>query len=196
MLLKGALQLGSLKEEHLTTPRLNRRQALQLGAAAAGVMAFGSAFAKSTERCLSIYAPNTGEMIRLVYWTPTEGYIDESLNEISKVMRDRHNGAVKRIDPKLLDQIYGLQLKLNPKQPIHLLCGYRSPQTNARLRRTNRGVARDSLHMRGMAADIRMPDRDYHQLHRAALAMRSGGVGRYRRSRFLHLDTGPVRNWG
>jgi uncharacterized protein YcbK (DUF882 family) len=50
--------------------------------------------------------------------------------------------------------------------------------------------------MRGQAADIRMPDRDFNQLHRAALSLEAGGVGRYRRSRFIHLDTGPVRNWG
>jgi uncharacterized protein YcbK (DUF882 family) len=135
-------------------------------------------------------------MIRMVYWTPSDGYIPESMHEISQVMRDRHDGSMKKIDQKLLDQIYALQLKLQPKQPIHILCGYRSPATNAQLRRNRRGVAKDSLHMRGQAADIRMPDRDFNQLHRAALSLEAGGVGRYRRSRFIHLDTGPVRNWG
>ena len=138
MLLRGSIQsLNSLTDDSEATPCLSRRGFLQVAATAAmGSLATGPAWAKSnTERCLSIYAPNTGEMIRMVYWTPTEGYITESVDEISHVMRDRHNGSVKKIDKRLLDQIYALQLKLEPKQPIHILCGYRSPSTNAQLRR-------------------------------------------------------------
>lgn len=199
MLLRGSIQsLNSLTDDLEAAPCLKRRGFLQVAAAAAlGGIASGPAWAESnTERCLSIYAPNTGEMIRMVYWTPTDGYIAESITEISNVMRDRHDGSVKKIDKRLLDQIYALQVKLEPKQPIHILCGYRSPNTNAELRRKRRGVAKDSLHMRGQAADIRMTDRDFNQLHKAALSLHAGGVGRYRRSGFIHLDTGTVRNWG
>lgn len=199
MFLRGSIHsLNNLMDEQEATPCLSRRGFLQVTAAAtAGGLFSGSVWAKSnSERCISVYSPNTGEMIRMVYWTPTEDYIEESISEISHVMRDRHNGSVKRIDKRLLDQIYALQLKLEPKQPIHILCGYRSPSTNANMRRHRRGVAKDSLHMRGQAADIRMPDRDFSQLHRAALSLQAGGVGRYRRSRFIHLDTGAVRNWG
>lgn len=199
MLLRGALNIlttADQSEIEEITPQVNRRKFLQLSAATTGLFAAVPAFALNKERCLTIYSPNTGETIRLVYWTPSDGYINESIREISHTMRDRHNNAVKIIDTKLLDQMYALQTKLHPRQPIHMLSGYRSPETNARLRRTNKGVAKESYHMKGMAVDIRMPDRDFSQLHRAAISLKSGGVGRYRRSRFVHIDTGPVRRWG
>ena len=202
MLLRGEFQslnsLNNLTEEQNNTLCLSRRGFLQVAAAAAGSLVAGPVLAglKDKERCISVYAPNTGEMLRMVYWTPADGYIDESVRELSQLMRDRHDGTIKLIDAQLIDQLYTLQLQLQPRQPMHVLCGYRSPRTNAKLRRTNRGVARDSLHMRGQAADIRMPDRDFRTLHRAAMSLKAGGVGRYRRSRFVHLDSGPVRSWG
>lgn len=203
MLLRGTLHLlNGLTEETRESgakpeARINRRGFLQTAALAVGGLTVGPAFAGiSKERHLTLYAPHTGEMIRMVYWTPDDNYIDDSINEISYVMRDRRSDEVKRIDPALLDQIHALQNVLKPKQPIHMLSGYRSPATNAKLRRTNRGVARASLHMQGMAVDIRMPDRSFNDLYKAALSLKAGGLGRYRRSRFVHLDTGPVRSWG
>ena len=206
--LRPADPANNLTEESMPNPLSPERTAISrrqfLGRAGVGVgIGTGIMFAPTLllaaakqERHLTLFAPNTSEMIRMVYWTPSEGYIEDSIAEISQVMRDRHSGDVKRIDPQLFDLIHRLQTTLEPRQPIHVLSGYRSPATNERLRRTRRGVARDSLHMRGMAADIRMPDRDFGELHRAALALQGGGVGRYRRSRFIHLDTGPVRSWG
>jgi len=201
MLLRGAIKSLFHPAEDATgavgNTELNRRSFIKFTAATAGALATaGPAFALEKERCLSVYSPNTGETIRLVYWTPSEGYLAESIREISITMRDRHNDKVKLIDPKLLDQMYALQSAIRPRQPMHMLCGYRSPETNAMLRRRNRGVAKESYHMKGMAVDIRMPDRDYKSLHRAAMSLHAGGVGRYRRSRFVHIDTGPVRSWG
>lgn len=181
---------------HSATPLFNRRRFLQFATAGLGLAATAPALALSKERCLSLYAPNTGETLRLVYWTPSEGYLNESIQEISYLLRDHRTDLVKRFDSRLLDVLYSLQLKLEPRQPIHTLSGYRSPQTNEMLRSRSRAVAKNSYHMRGQAVDIRMPDRDFNTLHRAALAMEAGGVGRYRRSRFIHVDTGPVRRWG
>jgi len=201
MLLRGLFQsMNNLTDEHTALPSLDRRGFLKAAAATAAVSAgviTAPAIAKASgERCLSVFCPNTGETMRVIYWTPTDGYISESIAEISYAMRDRHNNLVKRIDSRLLDQMYSLQQKVRPRQPMHILCGYRSPQTNARLRRIKRGVAKESYHMKGMAVDIRVPDRDYNTIHRAALSLHSGGVGRYRRARFVHLDSGPVRHWG
>jgi uncharacterized protein YcbK (DUF882 family) len=183
-------------EDRPSTTQLSRRRFLLCTTAGLGLTVAGPALALNKERCLSLYAPNTGETLRLVYWTPTEGYINESIQEISYLLRDHRNDLVKRFDSKLLDALFGLQLKLEPRQPIHTLSGYRSPQTNAMLRSRSRAVAKNSYHMRGQAVDIRMPDRDFNTLHHAALAMEAGGVGRYRHSRFIHIDTGPVRRWG
>jgi uncharacterized protein YcbK (DUF882 family) len=81
-------------------------------------------------------------------------------------------------------------------EPYMMLSGYRSPQTNAMLRSKSRGVARDSLHMKGQAADLRLKSRTVGQIAKAAEACASGGVGRYSRSNFVHMDCGPVRSWG
>ena len=198
MLLRGAFSpTNDLTEESIA--HLDRRRFLQLGTAALAGLAIAPQLAladSNSERCLTIYMPHTGETMRSIYWAPGEGYIKESIQELSHLLRDRHNDKVIDVDPSLIDQLYALKLQLQPRQPIHVLSGYRSPETNARLRRRSRGVAKNSLHMRGMAADIRMPDRDLRQVHKAALALKAGGVGRYRRSNFVHLDSGPVRRWG
>jgi uncharacterized protein YcbK (DUF882 family) len=85
---------------------------------------------------------------------------------------------------------------MEASEPYLLLSGYRSPQTNAMLRRRSSGVARNSLHMKGQAADLRLESRSVAQMARAAKACRAGGVGRYTGSDFVHMDCGPVRSWG
>ena len=77
-----------------------------------------------------------------------------------------------------------------------LLSGYRSPKTNAMLRSQSGGVAKNSLHLVGQAADLRLKSRSVNQMARAAAACAAGGVGRYSRSDFVHMDCGPIRTWG
>lgn len=200
MLLPGAVELGnSSTDGEQSAPCLNRRGFLRFAALSLGGLAVSPlvpGFAASKERVLNIYCPNTTETVRMAYWNPSDGYVSEAIAEISQVMRDHHNGLVKQIDPRVFDQLYALQLTLSSRQPIHILCGYRSPQTNAMLRRTHRGVAKESLHMRGMAADIRMLDRSAGDMRRVAVSLSAGGVGYYPRANFIHVDTGPVRTWG
>ena len=179
-------------------PCLSRRGFLKAASLVAAGAMFGPSLARAAmtrERIFAAYSPNTGELIRTVYWVPDEGYIQDSIAQISHFMRDHHNNLIKPIDPKLVDQLYAMQMKLDPHEPMHLLCGYRSPSTNARLRRRSRGVAKNSYHIRGRAADIRFPGQSTRDLYRAALDMKAGGLGYYPRSRFIHMDTGPVRTW-
>lgn len=179
-------------------PCLSRRGFLKAASLVAAGAMFGPNLAKAAmtrDRIFTAYNPNTGEMVRTVYWIPGEGYIQDSIAQISRFMRDHHNGNVKDIDPKLVDQLYAMQMKLEPTEPMHVICGYRSPSTNARLRRRSRGVAKNSYHIRGKAADIRVPGRGTREMYRAALDMQAGGVGYYPRSRFIHMDSGPVRTW-
>lgn len=200
MQLRGVVESLCLTNDLGDKTRLNRRGFLKASAAgvvvASGITAPPALAKNRQERCLNFYCPNTGETMRVVYWTPSDGYIEESIGEISYALRDRHNDLVKRIDPKLLDQMFQLQTHLGPRQPMQVLSGYRSRTTNERMRRKSRGVAKESYHMRGMAADIRMKDRNYRDLVRAAMKLKAGGVGRYSGSRFLHIDSGPVRTWG
>lgn len=188
----------TIKDESEITPCLDRRGFLKIAAVALGGLATSPIFAKSMtlrERTLSFYASRTGETVRAVYWEPGQGYNRQGLREISWALRDDRNDQFKLFDIKLLDQLYALQLQLDFKKPFHIICGYRSPSTNAMLRQRSRRVAKNSYHMRAMAVDIRMPGRRSSDLRRAAVALKAGGVGYYPRSNFVHIDTGPLRTW-
>lgn len=122
-------------------------------------------------------------------------YVQSALQQISYLFRDRRSNEVRRIDPKLLDVIYSVQKLLDTRETIQLISGYRTASTNAMLASQSRNVARNSYHIRGMAADIRIPGRSVSGLRQAAVSMRTGGVGTYSGSDYVHLDTGPFRTW-
>jgi uncharacterized protein YcbK (DUF882 family) len=139
--------------------------------------------------------PRTGDRLNSVYWVDGQ-YIPEVLAEIDHLMRDWRNDQKKRIDPALLDIASATHAILNTSEPFTVFSGFRSPHTNRMLARTSRGVARDSYHMKGMAADLHLKSRSVRQISGAALRLGVGGVGRYSRSNFVHLDSGPPRDWG
>jgi uncharacterized protein YcbK (DUF882 family) len=95
----------------------------------------------------------------------------------------------------LLDLLFTLRGELEAKEPFHIISGYRSAATNGLLRASADGIARNSLHLYGQAADIRLPGLPLSALRRAAVALKAGGVGYYPRSDFVHVDIGRVRYW-
>ena len=146
-------------------------------------------------RMIRMQNPRTGDHINSVYWI--EGhYIPEVMAAIDHAMRDWRNGQTKTIDPGLIDIVSTTHRLLDTREPFTLYSGYRSPQTNSMLARRNRGVARQSYHVKGMAADLHLDTRSVRQISRAAMQLAGGGVGRYSRSNFVHLDCGPHRDWG
>ena len=120
------------------------------------------------------------------------------LATVNRFLRDHYSGAQGRMDPGLLDQLRSLQLLLAPGSgTIEVISGFRSAQTNERLRRRGGGgVASRSLHLEGRALDLRVPGVPLAALRDAALELRAGGVGFYPASDFVHIDTGRVRRWG
>jgi uncharacterized protein YcbK (DUF882 family) len=154
-----------------------------------------AAAARAPERALAFHHQHTGERLRAVYFADGT-YLPESLREVRRVLRDWRTDEAVDIDPRLLDIVYLLQQRLGRRAPLEVICGYRSPATNAMLRRQGRGVAKDSLHMHGMAIDLGFPGSELVAAHRAALALAAGGVGYYPRDGFVHLDSGAVRQWG
>ncbi|MHA1538405.1 MAG: YcbK family protein [Alphaproteobacteria bacterium] len=168
------------------------------GALALGLAPLGGAEARisgSDVRGLSIVNLHTSESITVDYFAHGK-YITEALHRLDRFMRDPIDGTRHRMNPELYDLLNGIYRLMDTPRPLHLISGYRSPATNAMLRRRGRGVAKRSLHMRGLAADIRLPGRDLKYLWRAAKALKRGGVGLYSRSNFIHVDTGRVRGWG
>ncbi len=150
--------------------------------------------AKREQRALSLLNLHTGERLTSTYWAHG-GYITESLDAINHVLRDFRSGEVSPIDAQLLDVLHSLHAGLESREPFHVISGYRSPKTNQKLIDAGRGVAKRSLHMRGMAVDVRVPDRELATVYRAARGMRAGGVGYYEKSNFVHVDVGRVRYW-
>jgi uncharacterized protein YcbK (DUF882 family) len=189
----------------------SRRRILSLGAATAAGLASVPAAARGPgqwmqynfswgrpklipERALSFRHLHTDERLDIVYYSNGR-YIPAALEEVNYLLRDFRSEDVTEIDPRLLDTLYSVKLRVETNEPFDILSGYRSPATNAMLRRSGIGVARNSLHMRGMAVDIRLADRDTRNIARAAMSMEQGGVGFYPRSNFVHLDTGSFRTW-
>jgi uncharacterized protein YcbK (DUF882 family) len=149
--------------------------------------------AAAPERSLSFYNLHTAEKLRLVYWADG-GYVPESLAAINHHLRDHRTGAIHEIDRRLLDLLWQVRGQLETTEPFEIISGYRSPQTNAMLRGRSNGVATHSLHMDGMAADVRVPGRTLEQIRNIAIWIKSGGVGYYP-SQFVHIDVGRVRTW-
>ena len=145
-------------------------------------------------RSIAMHSGRTGERLNTIYWIEGE-YIPEAVREINLHMRDWRTNEAVQMDLRTIDIMSAARNLMDTDEPYLLLSGYRSPQTNNMLRASNRGVARNSLHMRGQAADLRLSSRSTTQMANAALACRAGGVGRYGGSNFVHMDCGPVRSW-
>ena len=146
------------------------------------------------ERSVLLHHRHTGETLRSVYYADGR-YQRSALDAATHHLRDWRDNTQLPVDPKLLDLLWSLRAALDTSEPIQVFCGYRSPETNAMLRRTRHGAARHSLHMRAMAIDLQVEGRRLRNVHRAAVALRSGGVGYYPRSGFVHVDTGDIRYW-
>lgn len=146
------------------------------------------------EKSLSFHSLHTGEDLQVTYWKDG-GYVPEALKKVNYILRDWRTNKIHPIDPRLLDYLFDLRHAVNSTAPFHVISGYRSPETNAMLRRDSSGVAKNSLHMRGKAIDISLPDVDLARLRKTALGMKRGGVGYYPRLGFVHVDTGRFRKW-
>jgi uncharacterized protein YcbK (DUF882 family) len=148
----------------------------------------------SEERVLSFFHTHTSERLSVAYYG-NGAYLTGGLVQLRHFLRDDRTGDEHVMDPQLFDLLYALRQATGTKSPFHVISGYRSPATNRMLRASSKGVARGSLHLQGKAIDIRLADLSCSVLRDAALELRRGGVGYYRRSDFVHVDTGRLRRW-
>jgi len=174
--------------------RLVLRASLLAAVGAAPLRAHAMLQRPAEHQRLAFLNTHTGERLDVVY-AEQGRYHEDALAAIDHLLRDHRTGEVAAIDRPLLDTLARLRGALDSAQPFHVISGYRSPATNARLAAASGGVARRSLHLEGRAIDIRMPGRSLEQLRSAAISLNAGGVGYYRSSGFVHLDTGRVRTW-
>lgn len=196
-----------MKQKHVNTvrpivdkPRLQRRDFLQtctvmLAAACLPEAAFAAIpSASGPERKLGFYNTHTGEQLSSVYWADG-AYLQDELKQIYYILRDHRSGDVNPIDTRLLDLLHRLSASLDTNEHFQIISGYRSPATNGMLSEKSSGVAKHSLHMEGLAIDIRIPGRNLADVRRAAIALNGGGVGFYPASDFVHVDVGRIRTW-
>lgn len=177
----------------------DRRGFLKTGLFAAAALGFwtpslAQAAKPATGRVIRLVNAHTGEKFQGEYWYNGK-YLPDAFGGIKHLMRDHRSGDQFPIDPRLMDILYVVNYRLQTSNPFHVLSGYRSPASNARLRRQSEGVARNSLHMSGQAIDLKLPGTRLSTLKKTAVDLKSGGVGFYPRSDFVHIDTGRVRHW-
>src|SRR5271156_6613163 len=140
---------------------------------------------------------HTGESLDIIYRVG-DTYVPEALEKLNYFLRDHNTQDVSSYDPKEFDVLHAMLARLGKLDGgINVVCGYRTPETNADLRHHSpqTGVAEHSQHMEGHAIDLRVPGITTAQLRDAALSLQAGGVGYYPVSQFVHVDVGPVRQW-
>ncbi len=146
------------------------------------------------ERSVSFRHLHTGESLSTVYWERGR-YVPDALAKINHVMRDFRTDEVASINVRLVDLLYAMRRRLETNRPIELVSAYRSPATNAMLRSQGGRVAKNSLHMQGMAVDFKVQGYNTRTLVGLARRLQAGGVGYYPRASFVHVDVGKVRFW-
>ena len=198
---RGHLHSSGTYVEALRQSGLNRRRFIKIGllsaiAASLSPVKVVEAIAQSLPptRRLSFFNTHTAEALEICYCR-NGSYSTNALSKINHILRDHRTGNIRAIKPRLLDILHTLANRLDPPGPYHIISGYRSPATNAVLRKKTTGVARRSFHTLGMAIDIRIPGFRTKGLLAEALELKAGGVGYYPESDFIHLDCGPVRHW-
>lgn len=152
-------------------------------------------------RALNMVRPQTGDRLNITYWK--DGYLNpKAYEQICWLLRDVHVNQSFRMDTQLIDTLWAAQAfvqRYGFSNPVEITSGYRSPQTNKRLIEQGLPAARNSLHVRGQAADFRMPGLHPKVLGELVQGFRTGGVGFYFRvgakGGWIHADTGPEREW-
>lgn len=157
------------------------------------------AYSGGETRTLSLYQVHTKERITITYMKNGK-YVPSAMKKLNYFLRDWRRNEAITISPRTIDLMWELHADLGSRAPIHIVSGYRSPKTNAFLKKVGRNVARKSQHMIGKAIDLYFPDVPTVKIRNSALVREVGGVGYYRSgggpTGFVHIDSGRVRHWG
>ncbi len=180
--------------------RIGRGAPVALALSAIIVVSFTAplqnAVANGDTRTLSIVHTHTKEAATVTF--KRNGVYDrEALKKLNWLLRDWRRDEPTDMDPKLFDIVWAVHRDVGASEPVHVVSAYRSPQTNAALRRRSRAVAEHSQHMLGKAMDFYIPDADMAKVRAIGMRLQRGGVGYYPNSysQFVHLDAGSVRSW-
>lgn len=153
-----------------------------------------SPFRMTGDGVVKLIDVQTGERLSIIYRDSDGNYDDSTLEAIDHTLRCHGKKVEYPISLKLVELIDHLQDHFGAPE-VEIVSGYRSPEYNAWLKTKLRRVAHDSLHMQGLAMDVRLPNVGKGKLGEFARSLRTGGVGIYGNSNFVHIDVGPVRKW-
>lgn len=187
-------QYGKLQ---LSWRGLSRRRLLERALAAAPLLAVPGARpaqAAAESREVALFNTHTGESLEVTFFAAGD-YQDAALRRLDALLRDHRTGDVGVMDPALFDYLAAVARAARAEPRFEVISGYRSAKSNEMLRARGGGVARNSLHLRGKAIDVRLKGVATDRLYRTALDLALGGAGYYAKSDFVHLDTGRVRSW-
>ena len=179
---------------------INRRRFCKIGIQAALCSLFPTSAISSLgpsakdKRHLSLFNMHTGQDLDVCYYAHGR-HQPEALKKINYILRDHRTQEIKPIHKGLLELLHSISAKVGSSNRIHIISGYRSPKTNAELRKKSSRVVKNSLHMKGQAADIRIPNCETSWLRDVCIQLKAGGVGYYRKSDFVHVDIGRIRQW-
>lgn len=180
------------------TPNFSRRIFIKSGLVALGAAAFPSlsyaSLLTDSPRSLQMNNLHTGEILQTEYFDG-KNYQASEFRKINQLCRDFRQNEATAMDKRLFDQLSKIQQLIGCDTQVQIISGYRSPATNKMLRGKSSGVAKKSLHMLGKAIDFRLEGVPLAEVRKAALSLKTGGVGYYPESDFVHIDTGHFRTW-
>jgi uncharacterized protein YcbK (DUF882 family) len=177
----------------------SRRDFLKTVITAAGMLSFNNLLsaqdvlaALRPRRLLNLYNVHTGEHLNLRY--STQGIWNEDYQEkINYFLRCHYTNEIKPIPPTLINALCRVKDRFGISRQVDIISGYRSREYNEYLRMTGHQVAKESLHLQGLAVDFSIPGIRNRDVSRYARRLKAGGVGRY--PDFVHIDIGRVRYW-
>ncbi len=146
------------------------------------------------DKTLHLHNIHTGESIKATFWAK-DHFVSSEIKRLNHFLRDYRIDKTVTMDVNLYNLLYAIGLVGDTKKPVEVISGYRSPKTNSRLRKHSNQVAKHSFHTLAKAVDFNIKDRYLKDTLKVAMLMGFGGVGYYPKSRFIHVDTGPVRHW-
>ena len=148
-----------------------------------------------SENWLELHNTHTGETLKVTFRDEKGAFIPEALEKLDNILGDHRSHEHTTMDPQLFVLLVDLAASANTEPRYEIISAYRASETNETLRTNGGGQAKNSQHIQGKAIDVRLKGVDTATLRDLARALKRGGVGYYRKSDFVHVDTARVRYW-
>lgn len=151
--------------------------------------------ATSGTNWLELHNTHTGETLKVTFRTDEGTFIPGALEKLNQILGDHRSHQQTTMDPQLFTLLVDLAASAHVEPRYEIISGFRASETNEKLRTNGGGQAKNSQHIQGKAIDVRLKGVDTATLRDLARDLKRGGVGYYRKSDFVHVDTARVRYW-